>query len=349
MKWIYIIIAVAIIAITGTYFYLTDRYSKTEITNNITEVQENQDINGDQAGRVTFKNVGPAPQFTKIEKWFNTEPLSMPDLKNKVVLVHFWTHSCNSCINAVTELNKWNESYKESGLVIVAVHTPQYTFERLPDSVQAVIDRFKIGYPVAIDNSYAVWQGYKNQLWPAYYLVDKNGNIVYTQYGDGGLKTTEKAIRLLLELETDPLSPISVASDPNKVNSPAVRIGLKHLSFFANEDIPTDKEKRYKLPLDQAINTVSLDGRWRLENDKAVLGQGTGKIKLKFDAAKVYMKASIKKEVDLKITVDGKTQLPVTIQGAETFTIYDSGEYGQHTIEIEIPEGGFELLQFSFG
>lgn len=348
-KWIFIVLAVVILGIGGTYFLIRYHNSKNNDSAEQSTNGENEDINGEQAGRVTFKNVGPAPELKKIDQWLNGEPQTISGLKNQVILVNFWTLSCNSCITALSEINRWNTTYKDNGLSILSIHTPQYVFERVPENVQGAIDRFKVNYPVALDNSYANWTAFKNQFWPAMYLIDRNGNIVYSHFGDGGLKTTEKAIRLLLELESDPLSPISQTSDPNQVKSPTIPIGLKHLDFFANETVPSDKEKRYKFPENMEVNTLSLEGKWKLENEKAIMTQPSGKIRLKFDAAKVYLKATSKKAVNLKITVDGKTQLPVSAQGTNVYNLFDSGDYGEHVIEIQIPEPGFEALQFTFG
>jgi len=349
-KWIYIFLIGSILAIGSAYFWLQSaNNTRTDTKTAQTATEENQDLTGERAGRVTFKNLGPAPEFKKIDAWLNGDPQTIAALQNQVVLINFWTYSCINCINALADLNRWKETYKENGLAIIGVHTPQYNFEKVPDNVQTVINRFKINYPVALDNSYATWTAYKNQFWPAIYLIDRNGKIMYTHYGDGGLKTTEKAIRLLLGLETDPLSPISAASDPNQVKSPDMPLGLKHLDFFANETIPSSQEKKYKLPDTLAVNTLALEGRWKLENEKAVLTQGFGKIQLKFDAAKVYLRASSKALMSLKITVDGKTQLPVNVEGADIYTLFDSGDYGEHILEIEIPAAGFEAVQFSFG
>lgn len=350
-KWIYIAIAAGLIAIAGTYFWLVHS-NRNESQSDPSILDINDDLTSGP-GRVIFKNLGPAPEFKTIDGWLNlpegeTAP-KMEELKGQVVLVSFWTYSCNACINEIKEINRWNDTYRENGLAVIGVHTPQYAFEKVPENVQNAVDRFKPNYPVALDNSYAMWTAYKNQFWPAVYIVDKNGKIMYTHYGDGGLKTTEKALRLLLELETDPLSPITPASDPNKIKSPDIPLGLKHLDFFANETLPSDKEKRYRFPETVAVNTVALDGRWKLENEKAVLSQPNGKILLKFDAAKVYLKANSKDTMSLRITVDGKTQLPVTVEGANTYTLFESGDYGQHVLEIEVPSAGFEAIQFSFG
>jgi thiol-disulfide isomerase/thioredoxin len=350
MKWIYIIIVVVLLGIAGTYFYLrAHNQLPYPLKQSQSAVDDNQDLSGDRPGRVTFKNLGPAPEFKKIDKWLNGDPQTIAGLQGKVILVNFWTYSCFSCINNLPTLNQWNDKYKENGFAVVGVHTPEYVFEKNSDNVLGVIGRFQINYPVALDNAYATWNAYKNQFWPAMYLINQDGKIIYTHYGDGGIKTTEKAIRLLLGLETDPLSPLTPISDPNQVKSPTLAVGLKHLDYFANETLPDNKPKKYKLPPNLSTNTYALEGTWKLDNDKATLTAGIGKIMLKFNAAKVYMRANSKAATSLKITVDGKTQLPVTVEGLDNYTLFDSGDYGEHTIEIEVQTWPFEIDQFSFG
>jgi thiol-disulfide isomerase/thioredoxin len=139
-----------------------------------------------------------APEFKGIEKWLNSEPLSMSSLRGKVVLVDFWTYTCINCIRTLPYVKTWNEKYKDQGLVVVGVHTPEYSFERFTPNVQDAIKRFGITYPVAQDNKYATWEAYRNVYWPAFYLVDKRGNIIYTHFGEGRYKETEAAIQQAL-------------------------------------------------------------------------------------------------------------------------------------------------------
>jgi thiol-disulfide isomerase/thioredoxin len=139
-----------------------------------------------------------APEFKGIAKWLNSEPLSMSSLRGKVVLVDFWTYTCINCIRTLPYVKTWNEKYKDQGLVVVGVHTPEYAFERLTSNVQDAIKRFGITYPVAQDNKYATWEAYRNVYWPAFYLIDKRGNIIYTHFGEGRYKETEDAIQQAL-------------------------------------------------------------------------------------------------------------------------------------------------------
>jgi thiol-disulfide isomerase/thioredoxin len=143
------------------------------------------------AGRV-------APEFSGIEHWLNSEPLTMQSLRGKVVLVDFWTYSCINCLNTLPYVKSWHQKYQEQGLVVVGVHTPEFPFERSNDNVKTALKRLDIRYPVAQDNRYATWSAYNNQYWPALYLFDKKGQLVYSHFGEGQYEQTEATIRSLL-------------------------------------------------------------------------------------------------------------------------------------------------------
>ncbi|USU18063.1 thioredoxin family protein [Paraburkholderia fungorum] len=139
-----------------------------------------------------------APEFTGIDKWLNSDPLTLRQLRGKVVLVDFWTFTCINCIHVLPYVKTWNQKYKDQGLVVVGVHTPEYPFERNTDNVESATTRFGITFPVAQDNDYATWRAYDNQYWPAFYLVDKNGRVAYTHFGEGDYEQTEAKIKALL-------------------------------------------------------------------------------------------------------------------------------------------------------
>lgn len=139
-----------------------------------------------------------APEFAGIEQWHNSAPLTMQQLRGKVVLVDFWTYTCINCIRTLPHVTEWHRKYKDQGLVVVGVHTPEFPFERSASNVKKAIGRFDITYPVAQDNRYATWNAYSNQYWPAVYLIDKKGQVVYTHFGEGAYAKTEATIRALL-------------------------------------------------------------------------------------------------------------------------------------------------------
>ncbi len=140
----------------------------------------------------------PAPAFTGLDTWLNSAPLTIEQLRGKVVLVDFWTYTCINCIHTLPYVKAWYDKYKDQGLVVVGVHTPEYPFERSTANVKDALKRFEIRYPVAQDNRYATWEAYNNQFWPAFYLIDKGGRIVYTHFGEGKYDETEATIRRLL-------------------------------------------------------------------------------------------------------------------------------------------------------
>jgi thiol-disulfide isomerase/thioredoxin len=136
-----------------------------------------------------------APEFTGIDHWLNSQPLTMQQLRGKVVLVDFWTYTCVNCVNTLPHVEKLYEKYKDQGLVVVGVHTPEYAFERETNKVSAAIAQYGLRYPVAQDNHYATWNAYSNQYWPAVYLIDKTGHVVYSHFGEGDYDETEAAVR----------------------------------------------------------------------------------------------------------------------------------------------------------
>lgn len=147
---------------------------------------------------VVLVDYGPAPEFSGINKWLNSEPLTMASLRGKVVLVDFWTYSCINCLRTLPFVTKWYDRYRDKGLVVIGVHTPEFPFERETPNVETAIKRSAIHYPVAQDNRYATWKAYDNQYWPASYLVDRKGKIVLKHFGEGGYGEMESAIRQLL-------------------------------------------------------------------------------------------------------------------------------------------------------
>lgn len=140
----------------------------------------------------------PAPEFRGIDNWFNSAPLTLDGLRGKVVLVDFWIYTCSNCLNHLPYVRQWHEKYQHKGLVVVGVHTPEFPFEKSAQNVQDAIKRLQIRHAVAQDNGYATWNAFKNRYWPALYLIDKQGRIVYSHYGEGHYGETEQRIQALL-------------------------------------------------------------------------------------------------------------------------------------------------------
>ncbi len=142
-----------------------------------------------------------APEFTGIAGWLNSQPLTMASLKGKVVLVDFWTYSCINCVRTLPYVTSWDKKYRDKGLVIIGVHSPEFEFEKKTDNIKTALGKYGIAYPVAIDNHLDTWASFKNEYWPEHYLIDKNGQVVYTHFGEGKYNVTENNIRYLLGLK----------------------------------------------------------------------------------------------------------------------------------------------------
>ncbi|WP_414929880.1 thioredoxin family protein [Variovorax sp. Root473] len=149
-------------------------------------------------GDIASRAAEMAPEFQNIDQWLNSQPLKLQELRGKVVLVDFWTYTCINCLNHLPHVKEWNEKYKDKGLVVVGVHTPEFAYEKSTKNVQDAINRLQIKHAVAQDNHYATWKAFNNQYWPAVYLIDKQGKIVYSHFGEGSYGTTEKKIQALL-------------------------------------------------------------------------------------------------------------------------------------------------------
>jgi thiol-disulfide isomerase/thioredoxin len=149
-------------------------------------------------GDIPISEAVAAPEFQNIDNWLNSQPLKLSELRGKVVLVDFWTYTCINCLNHLPYVKDWNQKYKDKGLVVVGVHTPEFAFEKSTKNVKDAIERLQIKHAVAQDNGYGTWKAFRNQYWPAVYLIDKQGKIVYSHFGEGSYGTTEKKIQALL-------------------------------------------------------------------------------------------------------------------------------------------------------
>ncbi len=299
------------------------------------------------AEKIDFKNYGKAPDFQGISNWLNSNPLTIASLRGKVVLIDFWTYSCINCIRTLPYVTKWYDTYKDQGLVVVGVHTPEFAFEKDPGNVADAIKHFGIHYPVAQDNNYATWNAYSNQYWPAEYLVDKNGDIVYIHFGEGNYDHTENAIRTLLGLNMAEATPI-----PNylsEVSSPEMYFGTSRLRYLTSSQNPSTTGTNYIFPKDLSLNNFALEGNWQFTNQSVKLIGNQGKIRLKFHAGKIHIVASSLVQAKLTILVDGKARPSVTVQESELYTLFDSNDYSDHVIEIQIDQPGFEAFTFTFG
>lgn len=300
------------------------------------------------SGPVLFSNYGPAPEFAGISHWLNSQPLTLQSLRGKVVLVDFWTYSCINCLRTLPYVTKWYNTYKDQGLVVIGVHTPEFAFEKDTANVADAAKRLNITYPVAQDNNYATWDAYHNEYWPAEYLIDQKGDIVYTHFGEGEYDHTENAIRELLGLSGN--EPSSNGPDLSQIGSPEMYFGTNREENLTGGQTPSSVPQNYTAPTSLNLNEFALSGQWQFYPDKAVLVNGPGQIKLHFHSAKVHIVADSQTQpIAIKVTVDGQAQAPVTVGPSQLYTLFNSTDYADHSLEIDIPQAGLEAFTFTFG
>src|ERR1700719_4137523 len=178
----------------------------------------------------------PAPDFTGIEGWLNTTPLTLANLRGKVDLIDFWTFSCVNCVRTIPHLQALYSDYRNDGFVIVGVHSPEFDFEKVPANVAAAVTRLGVTWPVAIDSQMATWNAYQNQFWPAEYLLDQQGRVAYNNFGEGGYAQTDAAVAQLLKVHAAPL----LSSTPVPANTtPELYAGSERGQLADNEQYGT--------------------------------------------------------------------------------------------------------------
>ncbi len=254
-------------------------------------------LNGEE---LSLSDRGPAPDFTGISTWLNSSPRTVASLKGKVVLIQFWTFSCINSLRALPYAKKWYETYKDKGLTVIGVHTPEFAFEKETSNVETAIKRFGITYPVPQDNQFSTWKAYRNYAWPAEYLIDKSGKIVAIQFGEGNYGKMENAIARLIGASVSD----TVPDDPGlgAIGSPEMYFGTEEnvngelkkrlqSSAIVSSQNSRAGERSYTVPNDVPLNRFALSGAWKISADNATLSVDGGEILLRFRAPKVNIVA----------------------------------------------------------
>jgi len=305
-------------------------------------------------GATKLQNCGTAPEFRDISGWFNTangKALTLKELRGKVVLIDFWTYSCINCQRTIPHLQAWNRAYKDAGLVIVGVHTPEFAFERVPSNIEKNAKDLGVTWPIAIDNGFGTWNSYSNQFWPAEYLIDAKGQIRHVHFGEGQYEETEGFIRDLLKdaSATAALPGASSVADTtprNAAQSPESYLGYRRLQNLSNDRLVKDRFATYQLPPQVPSDTFALSGRWRVEEERALAGTDAG-LAFRFSGQKVFLVLGGKGVVTGD--VDGTPIKAVTVQGAPTlYPLLDAGQPTSGLLTLSFtPE--VEAYAFTFG
>jgi thiol-disulfide isomerase/thioredoxin len=289
----------------------------------------------------------PAPEFAGISTWLNSPPLTMAALKGRVVLVQFWTYSCINSLRTLPYVTSWYKKYKDRGFIVVGIHTPEFAFEKQTSNVEAAVKRLGVTYPVGKDDRYSTWRAYGNQYWPAAYLIDRTGTIVMTQFGEGNYKQLEETIANLVG-EHLPLTR-APDSDLSAIDSPEMYFGAdKNRDAIVPSQTSDAGERFYTAPEQLPLNRFALSGAWKLGKNDAMSSTDGAEIVLRFWAPKVNLVAGSSAPQTVLITVDGKPQSPVTIQGSQLYPIY-VGTGGEHLLRVTAPKAGLSAYTFTFG
>jgi cytochrome c biogenesis protein CcdA/thiol-disulfide isomerase/thioredoxin len=298
-------------------------------------------------------------------QWFNVRDgktaLTMADLKGKVVLIDFWTYSCINCQRTFPYLKTWWEKYKDQGLVIIGVHTPEFEFEKDPKNVAQALKDFGITYPVVQDNNFATWKAYENDSWPAEYLIDKDGHIRFQDVGEGGYAEKEKNIQTLLN-ELHPAKPVTNSIDDKDYqlysNTPETYLGYYRIANLdLSEQVNPDQKAAYNAPSQLAYNTFAFDGDWTVNQTYAVPEKGAS-VFYHVDAKDVYfLMEPMSGPVTVQIEVDGKAQFPgddvkngvITVDKSRLYHVAHFETAGEHVVRLRFLDGKVKAYTFTFG
>ncbi|QII27660.1 cytochrome c biogenesis protein DipZ [Stenotrophomonas maltophilia] len=321
---------------------------------------------------------GTLPSLDGATGWLNSPPLSAEQLRGKVVLIDFWTYSCINCLRAMPFVHEWAQRYRDHGLVVVGVHTPEFAFERDPRNVMKAVQQLKVEYPVALDNQYSIWRAFNNRYWPAHYFIDAKGNIRGHQFGEGNYAHSEQVIRrLLVEAGQTDLPPpadpaaadlqgVATQADMGNLRSPETYLGHARAEQFASPGGQrVDAAFGYALPSTLALNQWGLSGQWRVDDEAAQLQQAGGRIAFQFHARDLHLVLAPGEEgkpVRFRVLLDGKP-LPAADAGADAAAdgtgtvnehrlyqlIRQRGTIGPHRFEIEFLDAGVQAYAFTFG
>ncbi len=305
-----------------------------------------------------------APEIVNPSGFFNIEgdDLQLADLiGDKVILVDFWTYSCINCQRTAPYLVSWYDKYRDQGLEIVGIHSPEFAFEKDPDNVANAIEEFGIEYPVVMDNDFATWRNYANRYWPRKYLIDIDGFVVYDHIGEGAYAETERVIQDLLKERNERLGVdmeissdvVSVQSDSRAAGvefSPETYFGAWRNEYLANGTPGVEGVEVYELPEETAENKVYFDGEWNISREYARNTSAGASIVYKYAAQKVFMVGRADQDVTLTIKRDGEVVKTITVNEDRLYTIIDDQEdWGRHELEIIVEDPGLEIFTFTFG
>lgn len=279
-----------------------------------------------------------APEIQGIQGWINSPPLTMEELRGKVVLIDFWTYSCINCVRTLPYITKWYDEYKDKGFVVIGVHTPEFEFEKDKKNVESAVKQFNIHYPVALDNNYATWIAYNNLYWPAHYLIDQNGIIRSMHFGEGAYLETENEIRALLGLSQ---KEGREAQTSRESITPETYLGYSRASAYTwQNEILKNTTSIYRFTYPLRDDEVGLKGSWNVQPQYITSEGEDSEIWLNYKAAQVYLVMSGSSPKPLQVFVDGKLTQELQLTEPKMYTLVNNkSSLGRHQLQLRIPKG----------
>ena len=326
---------------------------------------------GTAAGRIESR----LPGFAGATGWLNSAPLTGADLRGKVVLTDFWTLTCINWLRTLGYVRAWAEKYGDRGLVVVGVHTPEFPFERDIENIRAAATDMRVGYPIAVDSDYAVWDAFANRYWPAVYIADADGRIRHHHFGEGGYEECETVIQQLLgeaghegigeDLVSIAPDGFEAQADWENLRSPETYLGYQQARNFASTGgAELDESRSYAVPDSLRLNDWALSGAWTVERGASVLNRADGRIAFRFHARDVNLVLRPRTHgasVPFRVLVDGAPPgadhgLDVDAEGHGTLVqprlyqlVRQQGAITDRTFEIAFLAPDVEAYVFTFG
>jgi thiol-disulfide isomerase/thioredoxin len=318
---------------------------------------------------------GKLPSLGGATEWLNSPPLTPAGLRGKVVLIDVWTYTCINWLRTLPYVRAWAEKYKDQGLVVIGVHSPEFAFEKNVENVRRQVKEMRVNYPIAIDNDFAIWRALKNEYWPALYFVDAQGRIRHHQFGEGDYDQSERIVQQLLaeagvgvishELVSVDARGTEVAADWDSLKSPENYVGYERTENFASPGGPVlDKRRVYAVPARLKLNYWALSGDWTMQKGLTVLNKPNGRIAYRFHARDLHLvmgPAARGTSVRFRVLIDGQPPgaahgIDVDEQGNGTVTeqrlyqlIRQPKPIADRQFEIEFLNPGVEAFAFTFG
>src|SRR5690348_1457717 len=318
---------------------------------------------------------GNVPSLDGATGWINSQPLTLAGLRGKVVLISVWTYTCINSLRPLPNVRAWAAKYKNQGLVVIGVHTPEFGFEHDVTNVRRAVKELRIEYPIALDNDYAIWRAFNNQSWPAFFFIDAQGRIRHYQFGEGAYDQAERIIQKLLaeagssgsaqDLVSVQGRGVEAAADWGSIKSPETYVGYGHAKNFVSPGgAAPDQRRVYAAPATFALNDLALVGDWTVGKQAAVLDTANGRISMRFHARDLHLvmgPGPTGKPVRFRVLIDGQPPgaahgSDVDDQGNGTVTeprLYQLIRQPQpivdRQLEIEFLDAGVETFVFTFG